>query len=116
MGIRSTVGEGSTFWFTLGLRQDQSEPPKPIAEVALRGLRLLHVDDNPTNRFVLREQLNHFQLRNSDCGSAAEALEALRSALAKEAVAIGFTSPFWIRRCPEWMASRSPMPSRPTRN
>jgi CheY-like chemotaxis protein len=38
------------------------------------------VDDNPTNRFVLREQLNHFHLRNSACSSGEEALRALRSA------------------------------------
>jgi signal transduction histidine kinase/CheY-like chemotaxis protein len=82
MGIRSTVGEGSTFWFTLALPQDQSDPPKPMPEVELKGLRVLHVDDNPTNRFVLREQLNQFQLRNSECGSGQEALEALRSARA----------------------------------
>jgi signal transduction histidine kinase/CheY-like chemotaxis protein len=82
MGIRSTLGEGSTFWFTLALPPDQSESPKPIPEVELKGLRFLVVDDNSTNRFVLREQLNHFQLRNSDCGSAKEALDALRSAQA----------------------------------
>jgi two-component system, sensor histidine kinase and response regulator len=38
------------------------------------------VDDNSTNRFVLREQLNHWNLRNSACASAQEALDMMRSA------------------------------------
>jgi signal transduction histidine kinase/CheY-like chemotaxis protein len=80
IGIRSNVGEGSTFWFTLALPPAQSEIPKPAPEVELKNLRILYVDDNPTNRFVLREQLNHFQLRNLACKSATEALEALRAA------------------------------------
>jgi signal transduction histidine kinase/CheY-like chemotaxis protein len=83
MGIQSTVGQGSTFWFTLALPQDTSEPPpKLMPAVELTGLRLLHVDDNPTNRFVLREQFNHLQLRNSECNSGKDALEALRAASA----------------------------------
>jgi len=82
MGLRSTAGEGSTFWFTLALPQDPSEPPKTTPEVELQGLRLLCVDDNLTNRFVLREQLNHAQLRNSECSSGKDALGALRTARA----------------------------------
>ena len=83
MGMQSTVGEGSTFWFTLALPQDTSEPPQFMPAVELTGLRLLHVDDNPTNRFVLREQFNHPQLRSSECDSGKDALEALHAASAK---------------------------------
>jgi two-component system sensor histidine kinase/response regulator len=42
----------------------------------------LLVDDNSTNLFVLREQLNQWRLRNSECASSREALVALRSACA----------------------------------
>ena len=80
MGIRSKVGEGSTFWFTLALPQAQTEAPRVVPEAELRGLRVLYVDDNPTNRFVLHEQLAHFHLRNFACSSGEEAIAALRSA------------------------------------
>jgi len=80
MGVTSSVGQGSTFWFTLPLPLDDSMPPEPVPQVELSGLRFLHVDDNSTNRFVLREQLCHWRLRNSECSSASVALELMRSA------------------------------------
>jgi CheY-like chemotaxis protein len=46
-------------------------------------LRFLHADDNSTNRFVLRERLNHEHLRNSEGPSAEEGLKLLRAALAE---------------------------------
>jgi CheY-like chemotaxis protein len=80
MGVTSKVGAGSTFWFTLPVPIDYSDPVEPDPQVELRSLRFLHVDDNSTNRFVLREQLNHWNLRNSACASAQEALDLMRSA------------------------------------
>ena len=80
MGVISRVGAGSTFWFTLPLSVDYSDPVESDPEVELRSLRFLHVDDNSTNRFVLREQLNHWNLRNSACASAQEALDLMRTA------------------------------------
>lgn len=54
-----------------------------MLQVELSALRFLHVDDNITNRFVLRERLNHWRLRNSEGASAEEGLELLRSAVAE---------------------------------
>jgi CheY-like chemotaxis protein len=46
----------------------------------MTNVRVLGVDDNPTNLFVLREQLNSWGLRNDSSSSAEDALNLLRSA------------------------------------
>ena len=57
IGVNSEPGSGSTFWFTARFApatETDHEPP-PLPSVA--GLRVLVVDDNETNRFILEEQL-----------------------------------------------------------
>lgn len=57
MGVESTPGKGSTFWFTLTLDIDSAEArPRPIP-IDVSGARVLAVDDNPINRDILLEQL-----------------------------------------------------------
>jgi len=58
VGVISRPGEGSCFWLALPVTSDQSvaiEPPPVMASVA--GKRLLVVDDEPANRFLLGELL-----------------------------------------------------------
>ena len=46
----------------------------------MTGVRVLGVDNNPTNLFVLREQLNSWGLRKDSSSSDEDALNLLRAA------------------------------------
>jgi PAS domain S-box-containing protein len=78
--VRSKVNEGSAFTFTLLLAVDETVQSPPICEVAIENLRVLYVDDNSINRFILHEQMDRWKLRNACFCSGAEALAAMRSA------------------------------------
>ena len=80
MGVESKVGEGSRFWFTLPLPVDLNPPDAAPIDIDMTGVRVLGVDHNPTNLFVLREQLNSWGLRNDSSSSAEDALALLRAA------------------------------------
>ena len=57
VGVQSKHGSGSTFWFDISLAI-QTENQTPVPSVPrVEGLKVLVVDDNQTNRFILREQL-----------------------------------------------------------
>ena len=70
--VESEVGKGSTFHFTLRLGVgEQAALPRASLE-QLDGLRVLVVDDHPTNRFILEETLSHWHMRpvSADGGEA----------------------------------------------
>jgi PAS domain S-box-containing protein len=81
--VESEVGKGSTFHVTarFGVRQGVEEPV--AAELSeLRGLRVLVVDDNATNREIVNEVLTSWRMRPSVAAGARAALADLESALA----------------------------------
>lgn len=80
MGVESKAGEGSRFWFTLPLPIDLTPPDTTPIHMDMTGVRVLSVDNNPTNLLVLREQLNSWGLRNDSSSSAEDALNRLRAA------------------------------------
>jgi CheY-like chemotaxis protein/HPt (histidine-containing phosphotransfer) domain-containing protein len=55
--------------------------PKPVADVDLRGLRVLIVDDNATNRLILEEGLAGWQMKPISVADGPSALETMRRAV-----------------------------------
>ena len=85
IGVRSRPGEGSAFWFKVPLPLDQEPVAAPVSDVELRGIRVLVVDDDATNRRVLHEQLTAWGMRPEDCASGIDALAAMRQAASQGA-------------------------------
>lgn len=77
LGLESTPGQGSTFWFTLPLRIADTVPPMPPAE-ALAGRHVLVVDDNATQREVLEHLLHGAGLRCTVADNAVQAVVLLQ--------------------------------------
>jgi PAS domain S-box-containing protein len=80
--VDSEPGEGSRFHFELCLEidEDQHTPVPREAPVDIHGVRVLIVDDNGTNRRILRDMLTNWGMNPATVSSAAGALQALRDA------------------------------------
>lgn len=72
IGVESAPGCGSRFWFTLPL-EPVAVAKGPVPVLDLSGRRVLIVDDNTTNRLILKHYLTHWGLivREADHGAAA---------------------------------------------
>jgi two-component system sensor histidine kinase/response regulator len=79
--IESEVDKGSRFHFIahFGLPSTPAEPPD-IPVDSLRGLRVLVVDDNATNRLILSEVLTSWQMHPVSADGPNPALSLLRDA------------------------------------
>ncbi|HEV8380017.1 MAG TPA: response regulator [Gemmatimonadales bacterium] len=76
--VNSEVGRGSEFSFAVTLPVESAPATRGSALAALGGRRMLIVDDNQTNRRILREMLAAEGIKVDEAGTAAEGLEALR--------------------------------------
>jgi len=80
--VESELDKGSTFHFTTDLRVHDCPPaagPPPEAD-QLKGLRVLIVDDNATNRSVLARVVANWSMRPEEANRGDRALEMLRQA------------------------------------
>jgi signal transduction histidine kinase/CheY-like chemotaxis protein len=86
ISLESVTGEGSAFHVDLGFeKQTTTQAQQPSSLENLHGLHILVVDDNETNRIILREQLVAWGARCQTVASGAEAIHALNAVLASDA-------------------------------
>jgi two-component system sensor histidine kinase/response regulator len=82
IGVRSSVGNGSLFWFSLDLPLETQETFSSLSQSDLKGLRLMVVDDNEQSRSVMKEQIVRWGMENTAYPDGEGALKALHEACA----------------------------------
>ena len=86
IGVTSTDGNGSTFWFTAKFEKqtvqasDISKAAELMKHSSISGTRILVVDDNTTNRLLITTLLNHWGCRHSEAVDGASGLKILLQA------------------------------------
>ncbi|HRD68153.1 MAG TPA: response regulator [Candidatus Competibacter sp.] len=87
--VRSTEGQGSLFGFALRLERTTTAPGTDTNVGWFQGIRILVVDDNPTSRKVLCDQLLAWGVHADSVASGPEALARLQASyIANEPYAI----------------------------
>jgi PAS domain S-box-containing protein len=81
IGVESTEGEGSRFWFRVPLENVDARPPESEALIEhVRGARVLVIDDIETNRAIFRKQIEAWGAHVDDVASPGEGIERIRAA------------------------------------
>lgn len=81
--VESSPGHGSKFWINLRLEKSKLQHSNFPDVTKLRGIRALVVDDNQTNREILKLQLQNWQI-NVECAEDAQQALAYMTQAAAE--------------------------------
>ena len=81
MGVESQPDRGSTFWFEVPLVEGVvEEPSHELSLQSMKDIRVLVIDDNATNRRILRHNLAAWNMNADLAEDATEALARMREA------------------------------------
>ena len=83
IGVESTPGHGSLFWFTARFEKRDLSTFTEMDSQGLQGIRVLIVDDNATNRDILHHQLTHWGIISESASGGQQALHHLYKAAAR---------------------------------
>jgi two-component system sensor histidine kinase/response regulator len=82
VGVDSTPGKGSVFWFTARLGCGLQQRRTLVPSIDVRGMRVLVVDDNPHACTVLVDMLDSIGFKVLAVESGTQAIQAVRDAAA----------------------------------
>ncbi len=77
IGVESEEGQGSEFWFTARFARQAERVHEVTLPAEIRGVHILVVDDNATNREVLMAQFAAWGVRSEEAPNGPTALQAL---------------------------------------
>ena len=80
IGVRSTEGQGSTFWCTARLQKQVDSPRAILPTGDLTGKRVLIVDDNESNRLILHHLVSGWGMVDDLAEDAESALHRIAEA------------------------------------
>jgi PAS domain S-box-containing protein len=81
IGVESTEGVGTEFWFTVRLRkQPEGASAERLTPTDLHNIRILIVDDNATSREILTTRTRSWGMRPSEASEGTQALQLLQEA------------------------------------
>src|SRR5262249_22477279 len=112
IGIESEVGKGTTFRFTARFKlQPKSADRRESQQDYLQGLRVLVVDDNETNRFILQEITSVWGMKPAVASSVDQAIATLEKAQSSgQPIQLVLTDMYMPRRdgfaLIEWLRAR----------
>ncbi|MCP3923224.1 MAG: response regulator [Desulfobacterales bacterium] len=81
ISVKSKKGVGSDFRFKVVFEKQQEKPVQEAASVNLKGVKVLIVDDNNTNRELLNIRLESWGMRTHTANSGPKALQVLYDAI-----------------------------------
>ncbi len=78
INVESEEGKGSTFGFTVKFEKVKRDGSKDFQKMKdVKGARVLFVDDNATNRQVLREMMRLWECKYEEASNGTEAIEKM---------------------------------------